>query len=149
MKFHIQYLSTRSGKSLLLFFDKHRYVFNLFEGFQRYSIESNTKLSSVTAFFLSTRYQIPALLGTYLTLNECKNTFNDSIKVVCSSKWFDSINLANFANKRKLKMDLCTLYEDTLIKVRVIEVNEECSFVIELPTIRGKMLIDKIPKNFP
>lgn len=149
MKFHIQYLSTRSGKTLLLFFDKHRYVFNLFEGFQRYSIEANVKLTSVTAFFLSTKYQIPALLGTYLTLNECKSNYELPVNVICSADWFNIINSANFANKRKLKFNLCTSYKDSLIEVKMIEIEDECSFIVKLPIIRGKMLMEKIPQNFP
>ena len=57
----IKFLSTKSGKSVVLTVESKSYIFNLFEGFQRYCIESKVHLKNICAIFIPVSY-------THLTL---------------------------------------------------------------------------------
>lgn len=147
MHFYLQYLSTRSGKAVLLFFDKKRYMFNCFEGFQRYSIEKNIKLSSLNAIFLCTANAIPPLIGTYLTIGDCGK---DEICIVGTPRHEHIFGHARaFAYRKSLKYHFSRQYKDEVISVSALDIDGECTYVVNLPTIRGKLLVEKIPKEIP
>jgi len=66
----IKFLSTKSGKSVVLTVESKSYIFNLFEGFQRYCIESKVHLKNICAIFIPDKKCIPPLCGLYLTLRD-------------------------------------------------------------------------------
>lgn len=73
MKSYIQILGTETGDSspsILIFFDDNRYLFNIGEGLQRFSLEYKIKLSRITDIFLTrlTWKNIGGLPGTLLSL---------------------------------------------------------------------------------
>lgn len=147
MHFYFQYLSTRSGKALLLFFDKKRYIFNCFEGFQRYSIEKGIKLSSLSAIFLCTADAIPPLIGTYLTIGDSGKS---EICIVGTPRHKQIFEHAKaFAYRRSLKYRFCGEYKDEIVSVSMLDISGECTYVVSLPTIRGRLMVDKLPKALP
>lgn len=147
MNFHFKYVSTRSGKAVLLFLEKRRYLFNCFEGFQRYSLESSTKLSTLNSVFLCSVNAVPALIGTYLTMGDMGRAVLNVIGV----GWYEQVFMGAkaFANRKKLKCSFTQAYADEFIDVELVEIDGECSYVIDLPKIRGKLLADLIPAEFP
>lgn len=147
MHFYFQYLSTRSGKAVLLFFDKKRYMFNCFEGFQRYSIEKRIKLCSLNAIFLCTANAIPPLIGTYLTIGDSGKS---EICIVGTPRYEQIFKHARaFACRKNLKCCFLRQYRDEIISVITLNLDSECTYVVSLPTIRGKLLVEKLPKELP
>jgi ribonuclease Z len=73
MKVFVQVLGTDSGDvspSLLVFFDQHRYLFNVGEGTQRFCLEHKIKLSRISHIFLTqTKWKyLGGLPGMILTV---------------------------------------------------------------------------------
>ncbi|KAF7682502.1 Ribonuclease Z, mitochondrial [Astathelohania contejeani] len=149
MAFHFQYLATRSGKALLLFFDNKRYLFGCFEGLQRYSIEANFKLNSLDAIFLFSKLDIPGFLGLFLTISDMGKKHIDLVGVPELTQIIKSADL--FLNRRDISYKLYSeCYNDSFIYASAIKINGTLNFIVKLPAIKGKFLIEKIKKyNIP
>ncbi|KAG5860035.1 ribonuclease Z-like protein [Encephalitozoon hellem] len=148
-----KYLATRSGKSLMLTVDNKRYLFNLFEGFQRYCIESNVSISRISTIFVSSEESVPPLMGMYLTLRDVKK---EALDIVCSSDVQEMIASGKrFADPMNLRISYMRDYADELIRVETIEnalatgETKELSFVLDIKPIRGRFLVEKVPKDIP
>ncbi|TBU07240.1 ribonuclease Z [Hamiltosporidium magnivora] len=143
MIFYFQYISTRSGKSIFLVFEQFRYVFNIFEGFQRVSIESSLKLSKLTAIFLCDTNNVPPAVALHLTLLS-------NIPVICSSKqeilFRFSKNISDSAKNQKLDFICSDIYDDGFLKATKISFDDQNTYILQLPEIRGKFLFEKIKK---
>ncbi|KMV65940.1 hypothetical protein M970_060390 [Encephalitozoon cuniculi EcunIII-L] len=150
----LKYLATRSGKSLILTIDNRRYLFNLFEGFQRYCIESSISISKISAIFVSSEESVPPLVGTYLTLRDVKK---ESLDIICSPGLQEVMASASrFADPMGLRINYMESYADGLVRVETIENvlpeavgKKESCFILSIRPIRGRLLVDKIPKDIP
>lgn len=150
-----KYLATRSGKSLVLTIDNKRYLFNLFEGFQRYCIESGVSISKISTIFVSSEESVPPLIGMYLTLRDVKKK---ALDIVCSPNIQEIITLGKrFADPMNLGINYMRDYADEFIRVEAIEnmpsvetgEKKESSFILEIKSIRGRFLVEKAPKDIP
>ncbi|AFN83131.1 ribonuclease Z [Encephalitozoon romaleae SJ-2008] len=150
-----KYLATRSGKSLVLTIDNKRYLFNLFEGFQRYCIESSVSISKISTIFVSSEESVPPLIGMYLTLRDVKKK---ALDIVCSPRIQEMIILAKrFADPMSLRINYMRDYADEFIRVEAIESmpsieadgKKEFSFILKIKPIRGRFLVEKVPEDIP
>lgn len=147
MKLELKFLSSRSGKSLVLKIENKTYLFNIFEGFQRYCIEKKQSLNSIDAFFLTSRYNVPPLMATYLSLLDCEmGNFN-----VISSFNVDFRTVHKFAYSEDRAPIFTNSYSDQFIKVEIVDSESEkiSNFIIELSKIRGKFYPEKLPSKIP
>ncbi|WUR03538.1 ribonuclease Z [Vairimorpha necatrix] len=134
-------LSTKSGKSILLILEKKTYVFNIFEGFQRYCIEANISLKFITTVFIPNREGIPPLCGLYLTLRDMNV---NSLNIVCSEDVENLIKKAfSFCPPNSLKiLFIRDFYDDEFITVTD-------QYILQIKKFRGKFKIENIPENIP
>lgn len=145
MQITLRFLSTRSGKSLVLQIDHRTYAFNVFEGFQRYCIEKRMSMASIDTIFLTSRCSVPALIGMYLTLGETERT---SLNVV-SSFDVDFYSVHRFSIVPDLKLNFMRSYQDKYIKVEAFEVCGVTNYIIDVCEIKGRLYPEKIPSSVP
>lgn len=149
MQTRFKYISTRSGKSLILNIENKRYVFNMFEGFQRYSIEQNVSLKGIDTVFLPDSSGIPAFLGFYLTIRDMQK---NSLVLVCEKDVFDVIDKAEvICPKKDLTLIHQQDYEDEYIRVTTVNSKPRTvqDYIIEFRDIPGRLLVEKIPTELP
>jgi ribonuclease Z len=149
MMVHFKYLSTRSGKTFVLMMEHKRYIFNIFEGFQRYCIEGRLSLSGISAMFLCSKECIPPFVGTYLTLRDMNRRRLD---VVCDKSLREIVDSANgFADKKQLQIEYSESYSDEFLDVELLRSDAagECSFVVRPRLIKGRFLPHKVPSEIP
>ncbi|KAF9764503.1 Ribonuclease Z, mitochondrial [Nosema granulosis] len=149
MQTRFKFISTRSGKALILNIEDKRYVFNMFEGFQRYSIEQSINLKGISTVFLPDSTGTPAFLGYYLTVRDMQK---DSLNVVCQKDVFDLIEKAEMiCPKKKMALLNTQDFEDEYIKVVTVNSSPRTAqdYIVEFKDVPGKLLVDKIPKELP
>ena len=61
--------SNTSGKSFILQIEEKKYVFNLFEGFQLYSIEKKFSIGSIDFIFMAEKANVIPFIGICPTLS--------------------------------------------------------------------------------
>jgi len=167
-----KYLATRSGKSLVVSIGNRKYMFDLFEGLQRYCIEAGVSLSKVSALFLCTDRSVPPLVGTYLTLRDIGRV---SLDIVCDSTTREIAESASrFADLMDMKMNYMSSYSDEYVSVEMVS-SAFCSrcidytcihtkaiiehhkhhrsiqnwYFLDIKPIRGRLMADRIPKEIP
>lgn len=140
-----KFLSTRSGKSVILRIDNQMYAFNIFEGFQRYCIQKQVPMSSLTTVFLSNELNIPPFCGVYFTLNESNKTDlnvvypeNLDLKIIFNLKSFSGFPLS-------FRKD----YQDENISVEIVNNNYQSDYIITFRKINGKFLPNLVPPQIP
>lgn len=150
MPFSFECLSTRSGKALVLAFDNQKYLFNCFEGFQRYSIQSKTKLLQLSTVHLPTKYSVIPFLGAFLTLADMgKQKINI---ITLHEEIFHNAN--TFVQRPKVEIRFHIKdFEDNNLKIRNIEDGVYLNAILEIKPIRGKFNkelaeLHNIPKRF-
>lgn len=145
MKFEIKFLSTRSGKSMTLKMEDKTYVFNIFEGFQRYCIEMKQSLNTISTIFLTNKFNVPPLSGIYLTLlDSCWDQMN-----IVSSFDVDFKTIHSHAISPKHAFTFKNSYFDKFLSVKIMEEADFSNFLISFEKIRGKFYPEKIPSNIP
>ncbi|KAL1212426.1 tRNase Z TRZ3 [Cardamine amara subsp. amara] len=164
-----------TSSSVLLFFDKQRFIFNAGEGLQRFCTEHKIKLSKIDHIFLSrvcseTAGGLPGLLLTLAGIGEEGLSVNvwgpsDLNYLVDAMKSF--IPRAAMVHTRSFgpssTPDPIVLVNDEVVKISAILLEpcrstkeESCSksgeisvvYVCELPEIMGKFDIEKAKKIF-
>lgn len=143
MTYSIEFLSTRSGKALLLKQGTKHYLFGYYEGFQRHSIERNVKLPKIANVYLFNEHQVISLLGFCLTVADMgrkmlwiygpENIKNIFSKACC------------FAKRSKLTM----IFGNNNNEVVPIRTVNGINYVIRLPNVKGQLDISKLDPNFP
>ncbi|KAM0679771.1 hypothetical protein GINT2_001942 [Glugoides intestinalis] len=145
MQISFQFFSTKSGKSLAIKINNKAYLFGLFEGFQRYSIQEQFSLVSLNTVFLTTKYNIPALLGMYLTLCESEK----SILTIVADFPLNLSALNNYLGPKTLAITFLSSFTDEFISVQLININNTTNFILKLPEIKGQFHPEKIPPHIP
>lgn len=157
MRIEFKYLATRSGKAIVLSVEDRRYVFNVFEGFQRYCTEQCVKLSKVSSVFLLSEDSIPPLVGACMTLRDMGR---EDLNVVCGPRLRRIMESANsFAKRMGMRIEYLEDYEDEFVHVEPIHTRVgdvggsrermETSYVLTFSPIRGKFLVEMVPKEIP
>jgi ribonuclease Z len=152
MMVQLKCLSTRSGKSFVLMVESKRYIFNVFEGFQRYCIEGKVSLLGISAMFLCSEECIPPFIGTYLTMRDMSRR---RLEIMCDDRCREIVESANsFANRKHLKIEYLEEYADDFLNITAIRNNiserrSESSFIVRLRPIRGKFLPHRVPPEIP
>ncbi|KAM0671639.1 hypothetical protein CWI42_060470 [Ordospora colligata] len=167
-----KYLATRSGKSLVLSIGNKKYMFDLFEGLQRYCIEAGVSLSKISVLFLCTDRSIPPLVGTYLTLRDIRRVSLDIVCDIITKEIAESAS--SFADLMDMKMNYMSSYSDEYVSVEMVS-NAFCSrcidhtciqtnirsdnhkhnrsmqnwYFLDIKPIRGRLMADRIPKEIP
>lgn len=139
------FVCTRSGKTCILQINDKKYVFNLFEGFQRYFIEKKFSLSSIDSVFLRNKYDVIPLIGMYLTLCDIPQKVIDVVS-------YDNLNFFDvhkFAISHGFRLNFMNSFKDKYISVKAIKIGEDNNYIIEIPNIRGKFYPERLPNNFP
>lgn len=145
----IKTLSVASGKSLIMNFLGGRYAFNVFEGFQRACLEQHISISSIKAYFLSERFNLPAIAGTYLTLaNENHKGF-----IVVNDNFLDLEPIKRFVTVPKdINVISQTEFKSQGLEVDPFVINEVSNYLLSVrqikPTFKYKDVPDVIPKSF-
>jgi ribonuclease Z len=141
MQSNIKYLSTSSGKSVILMINNKSYIFNIFEGFQRYCIEKNISLKFITTIFIPNVECIPSFCGIYLTLRDMNIK---RLTLVCTKNIEAYIRKAyEFCPPNQLDINfVCDVYEDEYIKV-------SSRYIIQIKNTRGRFIIENVPKSIP
>lgn len=137
----IKFLSTKSGKSVVLTVESKSYIFNLFEGFQRYCIESKVHLKNICAIFIPDKKCIPPLCGLYLTLRDMNV---EILKIVCNSKIQLLIKKAyTFCPPNKLQIQFYDLnYDDEFISVSK-------KYILQIKKFKGRFRVENVPSCIP
>ncbi|ELQ74588.1 putative metal-dependent hydrolase (beta-lactamase superfamily) [Trachipleistophora hominis] len=143
MSFSLEFLSTRSGKALLLKQETKHYLFGYYEGFQRHSIERNIRLPKITNVYLFEDHQVIPLLGFCLTVADMGREALWVYGTEKVKKIFQ--NACSFARRSKLKMT----FSNNNTEVIPIETSNGMNYVIQLPKIKGRLDIDKLDRDFP
>lgn len=149
MRIEFRYLGTRSGKALVLAVHNRKYLFNLFEGFQRYCVEASVGLNKISSVFLCSEEAVPPFVGMYLTL---RDMMRKSLDVVCNPELQRIIDSANsFADRKDLAIRCVETYSDELISVESIRGpgGLETSYLVDIQPIRGRFMVETIPKEIP
>lgn len=141
MQANIKYLSTSSGKSVILMINNKSYIFNIFEGFQRYCIEKNISLKYITTIFIPNLDCVPPLCGIYLTLRDMNIK---KLNIVCTKDIELYIRKAfEFCPPNQLNINfIYDTYEDEYIKVY-------SRYILQIKNIRGRFLIENVPQCIP
>lgn len=110
-------------------------------------IESGTRLSRIDCFFMCSPAAIPPFIGTYLTLGDVGK---ESLNVVGQS-FYESlfVSAKKFANRQKFRTIFSEEYSDDHIQAEMIKIGQECSYIVRLPRVRGKLIVDSIPAELP
>lgn len=146
MKLELKFLCTRSGKSLFLKIEDKTYAFNIFEGFQRYCIEKKQSLCSISAMFLTNKFNVPPLMATYLSLLDSNWKSVDVISNFDVN--FRSIHKFAYSSERSPVFK--NSYSDQYISVKIIDNDSGMSdFIISFTKIRGKFYPERLPPNIP
>ncbi|KAM0687835.1 hypothetical protein COBT_000919 [Conglomerata obtusa] len=150
MSIFFEYLATRSGKALILAFKNEKYLFNCFEGFQRYSIESKIRLNQLTAVFLPTKISVVPFIGTYLTIGDMGKK---ELKVITQHR--SILDYAyTFAHRKNCKLKFFVdYYKDSNIECKQISECNGFNIIVKIKNIRGKFKCELasdlgIPKQF-
>lgn len=145
MQISFKFFSTRSGKSVVLQVQEKKYVFGVFEGFQRYCIEMGFSMAGVDNFFLSAPEDVPGFIGIFLTLSDLKQ---EPLNVF-SAHPIDVQAIYRFTYRRNVNWVTSNNFSDKYISVKFIEIDGKTNFVISFNKIRGTLLPWKIPKEIP
>lgn len=145
MLLSLKFISSKSGKSLALKIDNKTYLFNLFEGFQRFSIQEQFSLVSIDSVFLTANDNIPGLIGAYLTLSETTKNF---LNIVTNFD-LDFFSVHKYAISPTLKLNFLRSFSDNFISVKMFNIKNTTNYIISLPEIPGSFHPDKIPTNIP
>lgn len=128
----------------MLIFQNQKYLFNCFEGFQRYSIESKVKLSQISTVFLPTSMSIIPFIGTFLTIGD---TGKNNINIVTHHKDI-FLSAKPFAERKKLKTVFYDArYSDNNIECDIFVINECSNVYLKIKNIRGKFNESKATEN--
>jgi len=138
-------LSTKSGKSFILQIEAKKYIFNIFEGFQRYCIEQKINIASFDYIFLTSKYNIIPFIGMYLTLGDLHKS---KIGLV-SSFDLDFYNIHSFAVHPDFKIKFLQKHQDEYISVVNFDISGTSNYIIEMPVISGSLKPELIPKSIP
>lgn len=134
MSFYFEYLATTSGKALLLVFDNNKYLFNCFEGFQRYSIESKSKLSQLTTVILPTQESVIPFIGTYLTMGDMGKK-----KLNIITKHADIMSYAQeFAHRPELRIQYYNNFEDEKVEIKTYDHMNFLNVTLQIKPLRGR-----------
>lgn len=141
----LKFLCSKSGKAVALQVDEKTYLFNMFEGFQRYAIEMQFSLVSIDALFLTSKACIPGLMGTYLTLSESQKRH---INIISSfdPKFFETYK---FYMSPILQLSFSSEYKDKYISVEMFDIKDTTNFIVSLPKVNGTIRANEIPKEIP
>ena len=137
----IKYIASTSGCSIIITIDTFTYIFGLFEGFQRYYIEKGLTIKSINTIFITKKEEISPLCGLFLTLRDMGKSHlnivcNKDLQFIISKTYF-------FCQPNSLKLNfISNLYIDRNIIV-------SNNFKIEIKDIKGRLLVEKIPKDLP
>ncbi|ELA42417.1 uncharacterized protein VICG_00516 [Vittaforma corneae ATCC 50505] len=145
MLISLKFISSKSGKSLALKIEDKTYLFNLFEGFQRYSIQEQFSLVSVDSIFLSSKSNISGLIGTYLTIGESSKT---NLNIVSNFNT-DFFLVYKYAISPTLNLTFLSEFKDEFISVKMFDWNGITNFIIALPEIKGTLHPERVPPHIP
>lgn len=145
MQITFRFLSTKSGKSFVLQVKNRKYVFNVFEGFQRYCIEKHLSVASIDTIFLANRYNVPALIGLYLTLGETQRA---ELNVV-STFDVDFYSVHRFSITPGFKLNFMRNFQDECIKVDAFDVCGTTNYIIDICEIKGRLYPERVPSCIP
>lgn len=141
-----QILSSVSGKSIMLTISNKKYVFNIFEGFQRLCLENNLSLGSINTFFLPSKLSVPGFLAVYLTIGNNKCTRNIT---VVSDSLLKYQNIFNFIGEQDINLELLNNFEDKHLKVTPWYIDGVANYILEFSEFRNKFLVKNVPKEIP
>lgn len=143
----LKILTSTSGKAVVLKVDDQTYLFNIFEGFQRYALYEKLSLVAIDALFLTSQNSIPGFIGAYLTLRE-----NAQKKLTLVAKFkpelFFTSKRTNLSPNFVLEI-LSSAFKDNYISVEMFSTGNITNFIISLPEIKGKLHLERIPGHIP
>lgn len=141
----LKFISSKSGKSLALKIENKTYLFNLFEGFQRYSIQEQFSLVSIDSIFLTSKNNISGLIGAYLTISESPKT---NLNIVSNFNP-DFFSVHKYAISPILNLTFLSEFKDEFISVKMFDWEDTTNFIISLPEIKGTLHPERIPPHIP
>jgi len=141
----LNFISSKSGKAVTLKVQEKTYLFNIFEGFQRYAIQEHISLVSIDSLFLTSKASIPGLMGAYLTLSDSKKYNMDIVST------FDPLffSIYKFHLSKSLKLNFISSYADKYISVEMFDLQNVTNFIVKLPKVDGSIRANEIPKVIP
>lgn len=145
MQITFRFLSTKSGKSFILQVEHRKYAFNVFEGFQRYCIEKQLSIASIDAVFLTNRYNVPALIGIYLTLGEVERA--DLNVISTFNVEFHTIH--KFSTTSSFKINFMRSFQDKYVKVEAFDAGGTTNYIVDICEIKGRLHPERVPSCIP
>lgn len=145
MQICFTFLSSKSGKSLILQINDKKYVFNIFEGFQRYCIEKKQSLAGIDCVFMTNILNIPPFIGMYLTLGELYRT---NLAIV-STFDADFAKISNFKAQPNFKISYLKEYQDCFLKTTAFNTDEITNYILDICRVDGKLYPNLIPSCVP
>ncbi|KAL6122186.1 hypothetical protein NUSPORA_00806 [Nucleospora cyclopteri] len=152
MQLKISNLSSNLHSAVIMKINERKYVFNMFEGFQRFCLENSQSMADIHAVFSPDLLNLPGVIGYYLTMGDIKKGFCNFI----SNLNLDLHKIYPFAYREDFTFleTNNSFYRDEYISVETIAEPEmgrknKSNFFIEIKKIPGQLLIEKIPKNIP
>ncbi|KAI4292515.1 ribonuclease Z [Pancytospora philotis] len=141
----LNFLSTMSGKSIILALAGRKYAFNMFEGFQRYCIEASVRMGTIDVVFFPDRRCVPALAGAYLSLGDMPK---EGMKVVAAEP-VDMAMVHRFAKQQTLCIEQMQSYADENIDVRSFRADGVDNYLVKFAPSRGKLHVERVPPAIP
>lgn len=145
MLLSLKFISSKAGKAVALRIQEKMYVFNVFEGFQRYAIQVQFSLASVDALFLTSKKAVPGLMGACMSLSELGKTDLDIVSTF-DTKLF---TLWRAYTSKTFNPRFLSDFDDKFISVRTFDVNGITNFVVKFPELKGTFHPERMPKNIP
>ncbi len=139
-------LSSVSGKAIILSISNRKYVFNVFEGFQRLLLENGISLTYINTFFLPNKLSVSPFLAAYLTIGN--NPILRKIDVV-SNKLLKLDQIFDFIQEQNIELNMIEDFEDKFIKVKVFYVNGIGNYIIDFTEFRNTFLVQNVPSVIP
>lgn len=145
MQIFVKFFSTVSGKSVIIAVGNRKYAFNMFEGFQRYCIETALSLCSLDVVFLPNEAGIPALIGAYLTMGG----IDDRRPLLVTRADVDWQAIKAFARGIVMPNEQLTDYTDEYISVETHCDAGPANYLVEFARIPGEFYPEKVPAEIP
>lgn len=139
MQLSYKFISTLSGKSVVLMAGGSRYAFGMFDGFQRYCIESQLSMCSLDAVFLPDRWAVPALIGAYFSLGETKREL-----AVVAEHPVDMDSVHEFGQVQDTRLVFLREYRDEFLGVTSVAAGGRANYLVRFARIDGEFHVEKI-----
>lgn len=145
MQLSLKFFITKSGKSVILQVENKKYLFNIFEGFQRYCIERSESLSTIRNIFITSRDNVIPLMGMYLTLNDIPEMDLN----IYSTFDLNFFGIHKFAISDGLKINFLKNFRDDDLSIKMFDSGECTNFILQIKDIEGSLHPERIPASLP